>query len=130
MVIGVGHLAVPQLVADLRQVSIVWFVHWVGCAGEGVCCSSMVLCGLGLAVDILSSRCGGGYVGPLAVPELRPSDVSSATGVGDMVLTWLGAGGWGRHVGGVAVSWCEVSWWGLVAGLALSLVVRGYVKGQ
>jgi len=110
MVIGVGRLAVPQLVADLRQVSIVWMVYWVGCVGGGICCSSMVLCELGLAADILSIRCGGKRVDLLVVSELCPSDVSSATEVGDMVLTWLGAGGWGRHVGGVAVSWCEVSW--------------------
>ncbi len=93
MVIGVGRLAVPQLVADLRQVSIVWLVCWVGCVGGGVCCPSMVLCGLGLAVDILSNPCGGGYVGLLVVPELRPSVAFSATGVGGMVLTWLGVGG-------------------------------------
>ena len=93
MVIGVGHLAVPQLVADLRQVSIVWLVCWVGCAGEGVCCSSMVLCGLGLAAEILSNRCGREHVDLLVVSELCPSDVSSATEVGGMVLTWLGAGG-------------------------------------
>ncbi len=93
MVIVVGRLAVPQLVADLHRVSTVWMVYWVGCVGGEICCSSMVLCELGLAVDTLSSRCGGGHTGLLAESELRPSDVSSATEVGGMVLTWLGAGG-------------------------------------
>ena len=53
----------------------------------------MVLCELGLAADILSIRCGRERVDLLVVSELCPSDVSSATEVGGMVLTWLGAGG-------------------------------------
>ena len=93
MVIGVGRLAVPRLVAGLCRVSIEWLVCWFGCVGESVCCPSMVLCGLGLAVGILSIRCGGKRVDLLVVSKLCPSDVSSATEVGGMVLTWLGAGG-------------------------------------
>jgi len=81
MVIVVGRLAVPQLVADLRRVSTVWMVYWVGCVGGGICCSSMVPCGLGLGVGSLSSRCGGVYTGLPAESELRLNDALSATGV-------------------------------------------------
>ena len=93
MVIGVGRLAVPRLVAGLCRVSIEWLVCWFGCVGGGVCCPSMVLCGPDLAVGGLSIRCSGKRVGLLVVSKLCPSDVSSATEVGGMVLTWLGAGG-------------------------------------
>ena len=87
MVIVVGRLAVPQLVADSCRVSIAWMAYWVGCVGGEVCCSSVVLCELGLAVGTLSIRCGEGCTDLLDESELRPSDVSSATGIGGMVLT-------------------------------------------
>ena len=86
-------LAVPQLVADLCQASIEWPVCWFGCVGGSVCCPSMVLCGLDLAVGSLSIRCGGKRVDLLVVSKLCPSDVSFANEVGGMVLTWLGVGG-------------------------------------
>ncbi len=85
MVIVVGRLAVPQLVAGLCRVSTVWMVCWVGCVGGGICCSSMVPCGLGLAVGSLSSRCGGVCIGLPAQSELRLNDVFSATEVGGKV---------------------------------------------
>ena len=81
MVIVVGRLAVPQLVAGLCRVSTVWMVYWVGCVGGGICCSSMVPCGFGPGVGSLSSRCGGVCTGLPAESEVHLNDVFSATGV-------------------------------------------------
>ena len=108
MVKGVGHLAVPRLVADLCRASIEWSVCWFGCVGKDVCCPSVVRCGSDLDVDSLSIPCDGRCVALLVVSRLCPSNVSFASEVEGMVLTWSGVGGWGRRVGVVAVSQCGV----------------------
>jgi hypothetical protein len=117
MVKGVGHLAVPQLVSESCRASIEWSVRWFGCAGRDVYCPSVVRCGSDLDVGSLSILYDGRCDASLVASRLCPSNLSFASEVEGMELTWSGVGGWGRRVGVVAVSRCGVLLWSHVADL-------------